>query len=61
MQTGVIYPTHNVEALRKVICDCINGKIQLDAMSKNAREEAPKYQADNVMTESYIRSIGLID
>lgn len=60
-KTGVIYPTHNVEALRKVICDCINGKIQLDAMSKNAREEAPKYQADNVMTESYIRSIGLID
>lgn len=58
---GIIYPTHNVEALQQVMKDCINGEVELNKMSINARNEAPKYQADNVMTEEYLKGLGLIE
>lgn len=60
-QTGLIFPTHHVEALRQVMEDCLTGKIDMNQMGKNARAEATKYQADNVMTEAYLKSIGLIE
>jgi len=60
-KTGLIFPVHHVEALRQVMEDCLTGKIDLNLMGKNARAEAPKYQADNVMTEAYLKSIGLIE
>lgn len=59
-KTGLIFPVHHVEALRQVMEDCLTGKIDMNLMGKNARAEAPKYQADNVMTEAYLKSIGLI-
>lgn len=59
-KTGLIFPVHHVEALRQVMEDCLTGKIDMNQMGKNARAEAPKYQADNVMTEAYLKSIGLI-
>jgi glycosyltransferase involved in cell wall biosynthesis len=60
-QTGLIFPTHHVEALRQVMEDCLTGKIDMNQMGKNARAEATKYQTDNVMTEAYLKSIGLIE
>jgi glycosyltransferase involved in cell wall biosynthesis len=60
-KTGLIFPVHHVEALRQVMEDCLTGKIDMNLMGKNARAEAPKYQADNVMTEAYLKSIGLIE
>ena len=58
---GVIYPTHNVAALEQAMKDCIDGKIDLVQMARNAREEAPKYEAKNVLNKEYIKEIGLID
>lgn len=60
-KTGMIYPTHHVDALRKVMENCINSKVELDMMGMNARAEASNYQADKVMTEAFLKSIGLID
>ena len=57
---GIIYPVHNVEALTNVMEKCISGKADLQAMARNARAEAPKYEAKNVLTEDYLKSIGLI-
>ena len=56
---GVIYPVHNVEALTNVIERCISGQFDLQTMARNARAEAPKYEAKNVLTEDYLKSIGL--
>lgn len=58
-RTGVIYPTHDVEALRQVMEDCIFGKIDLSQLGDNARAEACKYESGTVMSEDYLKSIGL--
>lgn len=59
-ELGVIYPVHHVEALTKVMEDCIEGKHNLEQMAINAREEASKYEAKNVLNEDYIKELRLI-
>lgn len=60
-KTGVIYPTHDVAALEQAMKDCIEGKkIDIVAMARNARAEAPKYEAKNVLSKEYIKELGLI-
>ena len=58
---GIIYPVHNVEALTNVMERCSTGQVDLQTMARNARAEAPKYEAKNVLTEDYLRSIGLVE
>ena len=60
-KTGIVFPTHNVESLREVMENCINKKINLYAMSLNARAEAKKYQTENVITEDLLKSVGLTE
>lgn len=57
---GVIYPVHNVIALTQTMEDCIEGKLDLDGMAKNARKEAPKYQTEHALSADYLKSLGLI-
>lgn len=57
---GVIFPTHDVAALEQAMKDCIDGKTDIAQMGRNAREEAPKYEAKNVLNKEYIKEIGLI-
>jgi glycosyltransferase involved in cell wall biosynthesis len=59
-KTGIIFPTHDVAALKHTIKECIDGKIDLEVMAKNARAEASKYEAHNVLNKEYIKEIGLI-
>lgn len=56
---GIIYPVHNVEALMNVMEKCILGQVDLQAMARNARAEAPKYEAKIALSEDYLKSIGL--
>ncbi|MBR4644085.1 MAG: glycosyltransferase [Bacteroidaceae bacterium] len=58
---GIIYPVHNVEALTNVMENCITGQVDLQVMARNARAEASAYEAKKVLTEAYLKSIGLID
>lgn len=58
---GIIYPVHNVEALINVMEKCILGQVDLQAMARNARTEAPKYEAKNALSEDYLKSIGLVE
>ena len=58
---GIIYPVHNVVALMNVMEKCILGQVDLQAMARNARAEAPKYEAKNALSEDYLKSIGLIE
>ena len=58
---GVIYPTHDVAAIEQVMKDCIDGKTDLAHIARNAREEASKYEAKNVLNREYIKGLGLID
>lgn len=60
-RTGVIFPAHDVAALEKAMADCLENKTDLVAMAKNARAEAAKYEARNVLNEEYVKKIGLID
>ena len=56
---GVIYPVHNIEALTDTMEKCILGQVDLLAMARNARAEAPKYEAKNALSEDFLKSIGL--
>ena len=47
-------------ATSKTMKDCIDGNVDLVFMAKNARTEASKYEAQNVLTKEYIRELGLI-
>ena len=58
---GIIYPVHNIEALTNVLERCITGQVDLQTMARNARIEAPKYEAKNVLKEDYLKSIGLVE
>ena len=58
---GVIYPTHDVAAIEQVMKDCIDGKTDLAHIARNAREEASKYEAKNVLNRECIKGLGLID
>ena len=58
---GIIYPVHNIEALTNVMERCITGQVDLQTMARNARIEAPKYEAKNVLTGDYLKSIGLVE
>ena len=57
---GIIYPVHNVVALTQNMENCIEGKLDLDGMARNARKEAPKHQTGHALSEDYLKSIGLI-
>lgn len=59
-QLGIIYPTHDVAALVKTMEKCIQGEADLADMAVRARAEAIKYQAENVLTKEYLKSINLI-
>lgn len=56
---GIIFPTHDVDALEKAMRDCIDGNADLTSMARNARAEAQKYEAKNVLTEDYIKDLNL--
>ena len=60
-EQGIIYPVHNVEALVNVMEKCILRQVDLQAMARNARTEAPKYEAKNALSEDYLKSIGLVE
>ena len=60
-EQGIIYPVHNVEALVNVMEKCILGQVDLQAMARNARTEAPKYEAKKALSEDYLKSIGLVE
>lgn len=60
-ETGIVVPVHDVDALTKAMEECILGKTDLIKMAKNARAEAPKYDAKNALGKDYLREIGLID
>lgn len=60
-ELGILYPVHDIDKLTEVMENCIIGKINLNSMAINARREAPKYDAKNVLNKSFIKEIGLID
>ena len=56
---GLIYPVHSVEALMEAMERCISGAADLQQMARNARAEAPNYEAEKALSLDYLRSIGL--
>ena len=39
--------------------DCVEGNVDLTLMARHARAEAQKYEAQNVLTEDYIKDLSL--
>ena len=60
-KTGVIFPVHDVTALAVVMEKCIKKEIDLEAMARNARAGASKYEARNAINRDYLEGLGLID
>ena len=59
-KNGIIYPVHDVNAIVETMNNCIIGKTDLFEMARNARAEAAKYEAKNVINEDYLKEIGLL-
>lgn len=57
---GLLFPTHNIDALAHAMESCIIGKIDLKSMAKNARAEASKYETKNVINKESLEELDLI-
>ena len=58
--TGIIVPVHDTEALGKVMEKIIQGKIDLHELSRNAQLEARNYNAENVISEDFLKKISIL-
>jgi len=50
-----------VKALTDTMEKCILGEIDLEEMVVHARQEASRYDAEQVLNKDYLQSIGLIE
>lgn len=60
-QTGIIIPPHDTHALKSVMEKVIMGKVDIDKLARNSIKESVKYDVKNVITESFLRKIGLLN
>jgi len=60
-ELGILYPVHDVKALTDTMEKCIIGDINLEEMAVNARNEASQYNAEQLLNEDYLQSIGLFE
>lgn len=58
-KTALFVPVHDIPALTEKMKLCIEGKIDLTAMSINCQKTAPMYDVDNVVTVDLLKKIGL--
>lgn len=59
-ELGWLFPAHQAEAIVNTLEHYICRRDELDAMALNARKEMSVYKAENVLSESFLKSIGLI-
>lgn len=59
-KTTIFIPVHDVEALKTSIKDCLEGKYDLNEMSKNCQKRANRYNIDNVVTKQLLSQIDII-
>ena len=59
--TGIIIPTHDLDALVSAIKSACSGKYDLRQMAQNAQKEASKYDIKNIINLTLLRKIGLVD
>lgn len=59
-KTGIIIPVHDTDRLCEIMEDIISGKINLDAMSKNAIKEAENYKAENIINNDFLKKLGIL-
>lgn len=60
-KNAMLVSVHDVFALSMKMKDCIDGKVDLQRMSKNCQLAATLYDVDNVVTEDLLKKIGLLD
>lgn len=60
-ELGILYPVHDVKALADTMEKCIVGDINLEEMAVHARQEASRYDAEQLLNEDFLQSIGLFE
>lgn len=60
METAMVVPVHDVEALTNKMQDCIDGNVNLQMLSVNCQQYASYYDVNNVITNDLLKKIGLI-
>ena len=60
-ELGILYPVHDVKALSDTMEKCILGEYDLEKMAVHARQEASRYDAEQLLNTEYLQSIGLIE
>jgi glycosyltransferase involved in cell wall biosynthesis len=59
-KTAMFIPVHDVPALTEQMKKCIDGDVDLSAMSIACQKTAPMYDIDNVVTMHLLKKIGLM-
>lgn len=59
-ETGIIVPVHNTEILTKTMRNIIDGDIDLTMMAVNAKKEAERYKAENIINEDLLKELGIL-
>ena len=60
-ETGLFVPVHDAVALKEKMCECIEGKYDLNVMAKNCQVHADNYNIDKVVTKDLLKEIGVLD
>ena len=60
-KTALFVPVHDVSALTEQMKKCIDGDIDLSAMSRACQNAAPMYDIDKVVTVDLLKKIGLLN
>lgn len=58
--TGFIIPVQDLDALVNIMKQCIEGKVDLAQLSKNAQSEVWNYNADTIINKNLLRRIELL-
>lgn len=56
-KTGIIIPTHNAEALKMAMINCIEGRYDYQEMSKICHLKVKDYDVDKVITKELIQNL----
>ena len=60
-KTGIIIPSHNVDALKDIMEKIMLNQIDLNRLSINSFNESKKYDVKNVITETFLQDIGVLN
>ena len=58
-ETGIKIQHHDAKAIAEAMSDIITGKIDIETMRHNCQREADKYDSTKIITNEYLKKVGI--